>query len=509
MFRTILGLGKRGHAEQCHTASRARVKVAYRLVPQLEALEDRYVPSLIGSPDFSHPGQVWFNFDSQPNDVYTSASFGLLGSTTTVEWWNGFDWSSFDVYFNPMFEGGDPTIVLNMGINPDSVTIMGNANAILVNGFSTHETVHIGNWLGNLQDNRNTITVTNLRSTDLTIDDSGDPAARTATMTDTSVTGLAPATIKFIQGNLASLTISGGSGNNTFTVADTPTSGWSGFKTTLVNNVGTDTFTLQKTTGPVEIDSGNGTNTLVGPTTLVYPALTSWQINGPNQGTVTAPVFGSPVQFVGQPSAIQNLTRGSAGNIFTFMNAGYLNGSINGATGFNILDYSNYSSNVVVNLQAGFATGVGGVSGIQKVVGSNVAGPGAYNLLIGASGAMLQGGWGRRNILVAGTSHAFFVGRDADDLIIAGSTIYDTAANLPFWLQIANYWAGADAFLTRVSNLMTGNGVPLLDKSTVIGNGGGNVLQGKNELALIFSDGKDTLNLDTFNAGSKLFTISP
>jgi hypothetical protein len=35
------------------------------------------------------------------------------------------------------------------------------------------------------------------------------------------------------------------------------------------------------------------------------------------------------------------------------------------------------------------------------------------------------------------------------------------------WRQIAAYWAGPDDFITRMGNPQTGNGVPLLDATTV------------------------------------------
>jgi len=42
-----------------------------------------------------------------------------------------------------------------------------------------------------------------------------------------------------------------------------------------------------------------------------------------------------------------------------------------------------------------------------------------------------------------------------------------------------NYWSNAtDDYATRVSNLLSGNGVPLLDGSMVHDNGGGNTSMG-------------------------------
>jgi hypothetical protein len=154
----------------------------------------------------------------------------------------------------------------------------------------------------------------------------------------------------------------------------------------------------------------------------------------------------------------------------------------------------------VVDLQPAVAsaTGVGGsISGFSLVIGASGAPgtPGLYNLLIGSEvgGDTLQGGTGRRNILVAAGGASTLVSCDGEDLLIGGSTAYDTEAGLVDWLAIANYWAGTDDFATRSTNLQSGTGVPLLDATTVTGNGGGNTFQGNGGTALIYTDALDTV----------------
>ena len=94
----------------------------------------------------------------------------------------------------------------------------------------------------------------------------------------------------------------------------------------------------------------------------------------------------------------------------------------------------------------------------------------------------------------------------------------DTDPALASWRQIAAYWAGTDGntddYFARVSKLTSGNGVPLLNSTTVTGNGGGNTLTGNGELALIFSDGLDNFTLGLpyppgFDPNSKVVSISP
>jgi DNA-binding beta-propeller fold protein YncE len=208
-------------------------------------------------------------------------------------------------------------------------------------------------------------------------------------------------------------------------------------------------------------------------------------------------------------SAAVSLVGGTGGDTFHFADGASLAGNIVGGSA-GTLDYSAYTTSVVVNLQTGLATGVGGsVSGIRSVLGGSgtPAASGTYNLLIGAGGNILLGGTGRRNLLVAGGSASILLAGDNEDLLIAGSTSYDGEAALANWLQIAAYWAGSDDFLTRAANLASGTGVPLLDATIVTGNGGGNVLAGYARLALIFSDGLDTIT--GFDPSSLQVTIAP
>jgi hypothetical protein len=89
--------------------------------------------------------------------------------------------------------------------------------------------------------------------------------------------------------------------------------------------------------------------------------------------------------------------------------------------------------------------------------------------------------------------------------------MYDTDPALTTWLQIAAYWSGADGntddFFTRAGNLTTGNGVPLLDATTVTGNGGGNTMNGNGALALIYTDSQDTIG--GFDPNSQTVAITP
>jgi hypothetical protein len=225
-------------------------------------------------------------------------------------------------------------------------------------------------------------------------------------------------------------------------------------------------------------------------------------------GLATSPIYLN----VGPGSSMQVLG-GSGGNTFNVQSL--LPGttmSLDGGSGSNTLDYTGYSGSVVADLQTGVATGFSSVANIENVTGaSGGADQGFYNLLIGNGGNILTGGFGRRNILVAGGSGSTLNAGDGEDLLIGGFTMYDMDPALASWLQIAAYWSGADGntddYFTRAGNLTTGNGVPLLDATTVTGNGGGNTMNGNGALALIYSDGAD--NITGFDPNSIVVPITP
>jgi hypothetical protein len=91
----------------------------------------------------------------------------------------------------------------------------------------------------------------------------------------------------------------------------------------------------------------------------------------------------------------------------------------------------------------------------------------------------LIGGNGRPNLLIAGASASTLIGGNKDDILIGGTTAYDTQAGLAALDAIMAYWSStADSYASRVANLLSGNGVPLLDATMVTNNGAGNTMLG-------------------------------
>jgi hypothetical protein len=419
---------------------------------------------------------------------------------------------------NTAGDGSATTLDTGTGnaVNIVNVLKTDSTTPLTVVGHGPNTTVNVGNLADGVQDIRGNVKLQGNFSgrTTLVVDNTGDGSAHLMARQILPGDGfdyihnLAPADISYRGVQTSAVTITLGSGANNFTVENTNTAG-SGDATTLNTGTGNaaNTVTVLRTdqTTPL-IVVGRGPNT-----TLVGPSAPSiYNITGRNAGNISS---GASVSF----SNIQNLTGGSGNDAFVLADGAGVDGNISDMGGAaNTLDYRAYSTSVIVDLQTGFATGVGGaVSGITVVFGGTGNGAlGAYNLLIGNGGNVLTGGFGRRNVLVAGGTASTLNGGDQDDLLIGGSTAYDTEAGLVSWQAIAAYWAGTDDYSTRVANLTSGTGVPLLDATTVFGNGGGSTINGNGELALIYSDGLDNFTLGPpyppgFDPNSVVVPITP
>jgi hypothetical protein len=336
---------------------------------------------------------------------------------------------------------------------------------LTVNEGTGHDTISVSN--GDLDSLQGPLSVNGSVTTALVLNDSSFMGPRTFTVTANSVTWEGP-TVNY--SGVGSLTLTGGSGGNTFNALATPAS-------TVVNLIG----------------GGNG-DTLVGSN-----AGNLFALLGPNAGLLLGSADGNSVLF----SQMGNLTAGTGGDTFQIGAGASLSGSIVGG-GKDTLDYSTYRGSVIVDLQTDFATGVGGsVSGITTVDG----GGSMYNLLIGNGGDTLVGGLAVRSILVAGPSASTLIG-GGQDILIGGSTVYDTEAGLKSWRKIADYWSANVTYATRVSGITNGTLLlPPLDASVVMGNGGGNTFIGDGGLALLYTDGMDNIGL--FDPNSQQVAITP
>ena len=365
-------------------------------------------------------------------------------------------------------------VTLNLGPAFNSVLVQSTSALVTINsGGSGVDHILLGDSTNKLDFITTDVHVNAAATDTLVLYDEGTSQARTYAVYPTSVVWGANAVLF---SGLASVTVNGNAGGIFDLSAGTSTS------------------------AAMILNGGGGRDGLIGSN-----ARNSWEITGADSGILGGSAYPNPVRF----SNVSSLGAGTGGDYFLFDDSASLSGWLIGR-GAATLDYTPYTSSVIVDLQTGAATGVGGtVSGIANVIGASgtPASSGVYNLLIGNGGNTLTGGTGRRNILVAGGSASTLNAGDGEDLLIGGTTNYDTEAGLISWLQIANYWAGTDDYFHRVGNLTTGSGVPLLDASTVTANGGGNTMNGNGALALIYSDGMD--NIIGFDPNSIIVPINP
>jgi hypothetical protein len=175
-------------------------------------------------------------------------------------------WPAADGSVSTTFDGGPGggsvnfygTVAMDNSLNlqgPETVTVYATDAPLTVNGGRGSDTVNIGPQLiihgGGLSEINGPITITNPGGqTALTLDDSNVGTPKTAQMSATTVTGLAPATIDYTNANLSSLTINGGYGGNTFYVTNTP----AGASTTINTGTGTDIVYVGATTGPLTVN---------------------------------------------------------------------------------------------------------------------------------------------------------------------------------------------------------------------------------------------------------------
>ncbi|MBD1920027.1 CHAT domain-containing protein, partial [Microcoleus sp. FACHB-831] len=161
--------------------------------------------------------------------------------------------------------------------------------------------------------------------------------------------------------------LTGGTLNDTFIFTFTPNisgkiDGGVGFDI-LNYSAHTTPVTVNLATGAVNIESVIGTqysDTIIGANTN-----NNWNITGSNAGNVNG-----TLNF----SSFENLTGGTLNDTFTFSAAASISGKIDGATGFDTLDYSAINTPVTVNL----ATGV--LNNIESVIGTQYS-----DTLIGAN----------------------------------------------------------------------------------------------------------------------------
>ena len=162
--------------------------------------------------------------DAAPHTVSLSAST-LSGMSPAPISFNPLDTASVNIKGGAggntyTVTGTPPNTTLNTGTGADKVNIQGTLGALNVQGQSGADVIVIGSIApaigGTVAGILGTVTLANAGGNiALTVDDSADTTARSSIITNSSITGLAPASINFA--NLLSLTVRTGSGGGNAT----------------------------------------------------------------------------------------------------------------------------------------------------------------------------------------------------------------------------------------------------------------------------------------------------
>ncbi len=243
------------------------------------------------------------------------------------------------------------------------------------------------------------LTIKGNGSDTLNADATGNTAAKTGTLTATTLTGLSMGASGITYGGIANLNIDLGSGGNTFLISNTAAN----TSTFLNSGKGADTVNVNATTGSTTVNTGGGTNkntVNVGslePTAggFIGPIKGALDVIGNVHDTMNVDDTGSTIAKTGTltgttltglnmgPDGITygglstlNISLGSGVNTFTVANTAVgTTTTLNSGTGKDTVDITTTSSPLTVNTQAGADTvnvrGIGAVAMINADSGND------------------------------------------------------------------------------------------------------------------------------------------
>jgi hypothetical protein len=280
----------------------------------------------------------------------------------------------------------------------------------------------------------------------------GPSATTTWTITGTNsgtVAGVAFSSIEGLTGGAGNDTfVFSGSGNVTGAVnggGGTNTIDVSGYTSASTVNLQTKTATpIGGTLSSITSFVGdNSTSTLIGPN-----ATTTWSVTATNKGTVGSTSF----------SGFVNLTGGTGNDTFKLSNGVGVTGTIDGGAGANTLDYSAYTTGIVVDLLIPTATNIGAIANIQNVKSGT-----GNSILVGNGGSNNFTVKGGHNVVIGGGGVYKLTGGTGQDILIAGTTSYDS--NLVALDAILAYWGRTDLTYAQEVNGLSTLGVTYQDSS--------------------------------------------
>jgi hypothetical protein len=257
--------------------------------------------------------------------------------------------------------------------------------------------------------------------------------------------------------------LTGGKGNDTFALqpgaslsgrvtgnGGSDSLDWSGYGSAVTVNLASKTATAVGGFSTIAHLVGSGAaTTLIGPNSAE-----TWAITGADAGKVGTYTF----------TSFANLVGGTGVQVFRLSPAGSV-ASINGGGPGDWLDYSLFTAAVAVDLTRGSATGVGGGAAGSVTNIANVRGGKGNDTLTGGGGNILVGGGGAniltdassgtaaggRSLLIGGSGPSTLTAGSAGDILIGGTTSYDT--NNAALAALLAEWQSADDYTTRFNRL--------------------------------------------------------
>jgi hypothetical protein len=459
-----------------------------------------------------------------------------------------------------------PSTTLNPGSGSTTTTVKQLSASTTLSITASIDAITIGNS-GSTAGVTGRVDVTNTGTSTLTIDDSADSSARAVSMDSTATTGFND-TENYTYNALSSLTVKGGSGGNTITVFGTVPGvsnvlnpgtaantiyvvGTNANSSLAINRgPGADTIVIgNDATGTLGLTSGilgtsmaisqasgfkasvviDDSNDTTGQTAILSSATVTGLLGNPT-GTVSyspgevisLQVKGGngknsfEVNNTGSGISPTSITSGPNDDSFIFEDGATLGGgTIDGGDGIDTLDYSAYTSAVVVDLSGSpqIATGTGGTSNIENVSagsGTNtltaplgvastlMGGPGNDTFIIpaGAGDVTVDGNGGTDNLHIAAaptgdTFNQVVIGGTTQTTIVDGSTHTVTSTGIN---TIELNGGAGDTFATI--DFSGGNPIPAGGETFTGGGGTNNSLNLVNDLP----GGAPSFNQETYNA---------
>jgi hypothetical protein len=365
----------------------------------------------------------------------------------------------------------DPQVLTTLitGTGNNHVNVRDTVAPLNVQGHGGSDTVTVGSLAPGLGGNQGfingAVTVSNTtNSTTLIVDDSSDSIPRTVTIGFNSIQfGGIGSPIHFLSG-VKSVDVFGGQG---------------------------DTFIVQtpSSTTPVFIDGGPGANTLVS-----GGGVNDWTITGINTGALHNVAFTNVQNLRGGPASLRDT--------FHFNDKTGITGSIQGAGGPlhpATLDYSKYTTPVIVNLKTNSALAGGIKTSVFNI--QNVLGGSGNNILVGNGNNVLKGGSGR-DFLISGGGNSTLQAGSGEAILVGAHYRFDT--NFTALDAILSVWSLPIPYLQRVHDLIA-SGLRGLNRLTVVPQPGKTTLTSGAGLDFLILDAGDVLTHPVRPGEVKLF----